>query len=101
MWIFVFFDLPVMTKSERKVATKFRQFLISDGYLMLQYSVYIRLCRGQDAVTKHVIRLTKKLPAKGNIRVLQVTDKQYERMKTLVGIVKKQEKLGYDQLILL
>ena len=27
MWLFVFFDLPVMTKPERHTATHFRKFL--------------------------------------------------------------------------
>jgi CRISPR-associated protein Cas2 len=101
LWIFVFFDLPVGTKTERREATKFRKFLLDDGYMMLQYSVYIRLCNGQDAVDKHVKRLTNRLPAKGCVKALQVTDRQYERMKTLVGTRKTQEKLGSNQLVLL
>lgn len=40
MRILVFFDLPVKTKAEKREATKFRKFLINDGYHMLQYSVY-------------------------------------------------------------
>lgn len=96
-----FFDLPVGTKAERGAATKFRKFLLDDGYMMLQYSVYTRLCRGQDAVDKHAKRLTNRLPSKGSVRALQVTDRQYERMKTLVGTTKKQEKIGSDQLVLL
>ena len=101
LWLFVFFDLPVGTKTERREATKFRKFLLDDGYMMLQYSVSIRLCRGQDAVHKHARRLTNRLPAKGSVRALQVTDRQYERMKTLVGTRAKQEKVGSDQLVLL
>lgn len=101
LWLFVFFDLPVGTKTERRDATKFRKFLLDDGYMMLQYSVYIRLCRGQEAVDKHAKRLTNRLPTKGSVRALQVTDRQYERMKTLVGTQRKQEKLGSEQLVLL
>lgn len=40
MRMIVFFDLPVGTARERKAATKFRNFLIKDGYHMVQYSVY-------------------------------------------------------------
>ena len=32
MRMIVFFDLPVGTARERKAATKFRNFLIKDGY---------------------------------------------------------------------
>ena len=57
MRILIFFDLPVGSAKERKAATKFRQFLLKDGYYMVQYSVYARVCNGTDAVEKHRIRL--------------------------------------------
>ena len=39
MRILVMFDLPVKTKAERRNATQFRNFLVGDGYHMVQYSV--------------------------------------------------------------
>ena len=42
MRMIVFFDLPVGTARERKAATKFRNFLIKDGYHMVQYSVILQ-----------------------------------------------------------
>lgn len=101
MWLFVFFDLPVTTKPDRKNATRFRNFLINDGYDMMQYSVYTRICRGQDAVDKHLKRLKKNLPSKGSIRALQVTERQYARMKFLVGDRNKREETASNQLVLL
>ena len=85
MRLLVFFDLPVKRKEERKEATRFRKFLIDDGYVMLQFSVYMRICRGQDMVDTHLRRLEGHLPSKGSVRALQVTDQQYARMKFLVG----------------
>jgi len=101
MYLFVMFDLPVTTKAERKVATQFRNFLKKDGFDMLQYSVYTRICRGQDAVDKHLKRLQSALPSNGGVRALQVTDKQYARMMVLVGNRKGHEEKGADQLVLL
>lgn len=43
MRIIVFFDLPVTTKAKRRAASQFRQFLLKDGYQMLQLSVYTRI----------------------------------------------------------
>ncbi|MCB1682686.1 MAG: CRISPR-associated endonuclease Cas2 [Rhodospirillales bacterium] len=100
MWLFVFFDLPVKTKTERRVATRFRNFLLKDGYMMIQFSVYARICKGQDRVDKHLQRLTGAIPQKGSVRVMQVTDKQYERMKILVGTKKNNEKTKAEQLVL-
>lgn len=101
LWLFVFFDLPVGLKKERREASRFRIFLKDDGYMMLQFSVYVRVCRGEEAVGKHVQRVTKRLPAKGNVRVLQVTDKQYGRMRLLLGEAGKNEKVAPQQMVLL
>lgn len=101
LWLFVFFDLPVGTKAQRRAATRFRNFLKDDGYMMLQYSVYARVCRGEDAVDKHMARICKQLPAKGSIRALQVTERQYARMRLLLGDAQKNEKIAPTQLLLL
>lgn len=101
LWLFVFFDLPVGTKAERRSATRFRNFLKDDGYMMLQYSVYARVARGEDAASKHVLRVTKNLPSKGSVRALQVTDKQYARMRLLLGEAKKNERVAPQQMVLL
>lgn len=62
MRMIVFFDLPVQTKTERRHATAFRNFLLKDGYHMLQFSVYARVCNGNDAVKKHESRLRETAP---------------------------------------
>jgi CRISPR-associated protein Cas2 len=89
MRILVFFDLPVKTKPERKAATKFRKFLLDDGYHMLQYSMYARTCNGSDAVEKHKKRLYASLPDNGSIRALTITEKQYQSIEILVGSLTK------------
>lgn len=92
MRMIVFFDLPVKTAEERKIANKFRKSLIKDGYSMLQLSVYSRIVRGRDALAKHQKRLLQMLPEEGNVRCLEVTEKQYASMKLLIGTPRSQEK---------
>ena len=101
MWLFVFFDLPVGTKPDRAAASRFRNFLKDDGYLMLQFSVYARACRGEDAVEKHLARVTKNLPRRGSVRALSVTERQYARMKLMLGQANKNEASAPQQLVLL
>ncbi|MEK0083893.1 CRISPR-associated endonuclease Cas2 [Benzoatithermus flavus] len=101
MWLFCFFDLPVKTKAQRKAAAQFRKLLLGDGFNMLQLSVYVRVCRDQDGVEKHVARICKHLPKQGSVRTLAVTERQYARMRTLVGEKQAHEKPGGDQLLLL
>lgn len=88
----VFFDLPVTTPTQRKVASKFRRFLLGDGYYMMQFSIYARICNGIDAVDKHKKRLYASVPDNGSVRLLVITEKQYESIEILVGDYKSEEK---------
>ncbi|BCX13734.1 MAG: CRISPR-associated endoribonuclease Cas2 [Candidatus Dojkabacteria bacterium] len=101
MRILVFFDLPVNNPGLRKKYTKFRKFLLNDGYFMLQYSVYSRICKGLDGTKKHIDRLQKNVPQKGAIRALIITERQYEKMYILLGKpAQKETKNSADQLTL-
>jgi len=92
MRMLVFFDLPVVTKAQRRAYTVFRRFLLNDGYDMIQFSIYGRILNGHDAVQKHMQRLQANLPPQGSVRMLTVTEKQFSGMKLLVGLPSFQEK---------
>lgn len=81
----VFFDLPVQSKSQRRAAARFRNFLLKDGYHMIQYSVYGRVCNGYAMVDKHKQRVRQALPFEGSVRLLTITEKQYQSMAILLG----------------
>lgn len=101
MRMLVFFDLPVVTKAERRAYAQFRRFLLNDGYDMIQFSVYGRILNGNDAEEKHMKRLLANLPPEGSVRVLTATEKQYSSMRLLVGLPLFQEKhVTSDQLLL-
>ena len=85
MRILVMFDLPVKTKAQRRVATQFRNFLVKDGYHMVQYSVYARVCAGRDSIETHRRRIQLALPPTGSVRMLIITEKQYNAIELLVG----------------
>lgn len=101
MRMLVFFDLPVVTRSERRAYAQFRRFLLNDGFDMIQFSVYGRILNGRDAEDKHMQRVVANLPARGSVRVLTITEKQYASMKLLVGLPLFQEKRVNAQQILL
>lgn len=101
MRLIVMFDLPVITEEEKRIYSKFRKFLLKDGYIMMQYSIYSRVCKNSDDVEKHVNRIKQNLPDKGNIRLLQVTEKQYNDMLLLVGTKVVEEEFSIDNMIVL
>lgn len=92
MRLIVLFDLPVKTKPNKRAYQQFRKFLVSDGYAMMQFSVYTRITNGLDGVQKHLARLRANLPSRGSVRAMTVTEKQYESMLFLVGKPSVQEK---------
>lgn len=55
------------------------------AFRMLQYSVYARVCNGMDAVKKHQSRIRCNLPDNGSVRMLTITEKQYESIEILLG----------------
>lgn len=99
MRIIVMFDLPVGAEKERKMATKFRNFLLDDGYIMMQFSVYSRICKNNDDLQKHINRLKINTSKKGNIRLIQVTEKQYDNMIMFSGEKQIEENIAIESLL--
>jgi CRISPR-associated protein Cas2 len=89
MWVVVFFDLPVDTKAARKAYAEFRKQLLKDGFTMLQYSVYARHSTSEENMLVHVKRVEGWVPPDGEVRILVVTDKQFERMRIFWGKIRK------------
>lgn len=85
MRMILMFDLPTETSEERKSYRKFRKFLIGEGFIMHQYSVYSKILLNDTAEKTMVGRLKKELPSKGSISILSVTEKQFSKMQYLVG----------------
>jgi CRISPR-associated protein Cas2 len=85
MWLLVLFDLPTDTKKERKVAAAFRKSLISDGFTMFQFSIYLRHCASKENADVHIKRVKSILPEIGKIGILCITDKQFGEMEIFFG----------------
>lgn len=85
MWVLVMFDLPVLTKAQRKAATGFRTSLLKDGFNMIEYSVYSRPCPSDENAAVHVARVKANMPPNGQVRILRFTDKQYARMECFLS----------------
>ena len=85
MWIVAMFDLPTDTKAARRAYTLFRKHLIQNGFARMQFSVYVRHCASEENTAVHLQRVEKAVPDDGEVRVITITDKQYERMRVFWG----------------
>jgi CRISPR-associated protein Cas2 len=85
MWLFVFFDLPVTLKKDRKAASRFRKDLLKDSFSMMQFSVYNRHCASKESANVHLKRVKGLMQERGQISILQVADKQYGNIMNYWG----------------
>jgi CRISPR-associated protein Cas2 len=85
MRIVLMFDLPTITPEDKRAYRTFRKFLLSEGFIMHQYSVYSKILLNSTACNALVQRLEKANPKRGNITLLTVTEKQFARMVYLHG----------------
>ncbi len=85
MRIVVFFDLPVLTDANRRDYRKFRKYLIKNGFMMIQESVYCKLAPNSTAADIIVENLRRNKPSNGIVQALRVTEKQYSKMDFIVG----------------
>jgi CRISPR-associated protein Cas2 len=97
MWMVVMFDLPVITKTERKAATAFRNTLLDLGFSMSQFSVYMRFCTSYAQVETYCKQVEYALPEGGKVNILQFTDKQYEKIVIFHGKAKQPQRKTPDQ----
>ena len=81
----VFFDLPNVYSSDKRSYLNFRKFLLSEGFIMLQESVYSKMVMNsqQSILLSHRIKLNA--PKKGIIQVLTITEKQYSQIEYIIG----------------
>jgi hypothetical protein len=98
MWVLVFFDLPTDTRKARKSSADFRKNLIKDGFVMFQFSIYIRHCASAENAKAHVRRVKSFLPELGNVVITSITDKQFSDMEVFSKNERKETPKAYIQL---
>lgn len=85
MRVIVMFDLPTETSLDRRRYRWFRKFLIDDGFVMMQESIYTKICLNMHAVDIVEANLRRNCPPKGIVQLMTVTERQFAGMEMLVG----------------
>ena len=102
MRLMCMFDLPVETEKEKRAYREFRKQKIKNGFVMMQYSVYIRTCPSREYTQRLENKIKKVVPSNGNIRLITITEKQYNDMKILVGSKSlKEAAIGSERMIVI
>lgn len=96
------FDLPTETAKEKKDYRLFRKLLLENGFVMLQYSIYYRTLPNRSALKKYERILKSKAPRHGNVRLIYVTENQFQDMLLITGNRSRQEELiGANRLVVI
>lgn len=85
MRLLVFFDLPTLTDANRRDYQRFHKFLIKNGFIMMQKSVYSKLVINNVISNAVKQKIVKNLPPKGTVELLEITENQFSRIEYLVG----------------
>lgn len=100
MWLLVMFDLPTVTKEEKREYARFRKYLLKEGFIQLQFSVYSKFCASRENTAKYYRYIESAIPPEGHVRLLMVTDKQFGEMVSLYGKTVQEIEKKPEQLLL-
>ena len=98
MWLFVMFDLPVITKTQRQQANRFRLDLLDLGFLRCQLSVYMKFCTSRENVHSIRRQVFGKIPPKGTVTTMVITDAQFKKIQTFQSRINIPQKNSPKQL---
>lgn len=85
MRMIILFDLPTLTYNDMVSYRRFRKFLIKNGFIMMQESIYSKLIINRNSLSLIKKRVVDNLPSNGNIQLLEITEKQFASIEYLCG----------------
>lgn len=101
MRVFVLFDMPMLTSSDKREYRKFRKFLIKSGFIMLQESVYAKLVLNATAAKTVLENVKRNAPSRGLVQLLNVTERQFASMEFISGSYESEYVISSDRLVVL
>ena len=85
MRLMVFFDLPMLTDKNRREYNRFHKFLLKNGFIMMQKSVYSKLVINNVTSLAVKQRIRANVPPEGTVELLEITENQFSKIEYLVG----------------
>lgn len=85
MRLLLFFDVPMLTDGNRREYNRFHKFLLKNGFIMMQKSVYTKLVINNVASAAVKERVRNNLPNDGVVELLEITENQFSKIEYLVG----------------
>lgn len=83
--VLILYDLPMVEIGDKKEYTKFRRDILKLGCYLVQFSVYAKVIKNEVYYKSFIGKLKNIMPKRGEVRVIKLTEKQYENMFFLNG----------------
>lgn len=99
MRMMVFFDLPAVTKTDHREYSKFLKLIKANGFVMMQESVYTKLCMNETIVDSTMRTIGLDLPKDGMVSELSITEKQFSSIQYMLGDVKTDVIINEDKVV--
>ena len=81
----LYFDLPTTTKKNLRDYRVFRNYILNEGFIMQQESVYSKLILNSTNSRLLMDRINENAPPTGLVEILVITEKQYSSIEMIVG----------------
>lgn len=85
MRVMVFFDLPTKTSKDIRNYNRFRHFLLDEGFVMMQESVYSKITTNGTGADTVIRKIRGHRPPDGIVEVLTITETQFQGIEYIVG----------------
>ncbi|MGD1818259.1 MAG: CRISPR-associated endonuclease Cas2 [Pleomorphochaeta sp.] len=85
MRLILVFDLPTLTIEQRRDYRIFRKWLIKEGFIMLQESVYSKLALNNNSSKLIIENVKKHKTLEGSIQIFEITEKEFNNREIIVG----------------
>ncbi len=98
--VLILYDLPMIEDRDIKIYSRFRKEILKLGCYMVQFSIYAKVIKNEIYYQSFVTKLKEIMPAKGEVRVVKVTERQYQSMLFLNGAKNNfEKKISNNQLV--
>ena len=85
--ILLFFDLPMLTKLDRREYNKFKKQLKKNGYVGIQNSVAIKLLHNSANNKKELTKLKTVSPKQGSVFALPICIADFKKIVSLSSVM--------------
>lgn len=79
------FDLPTLTSEQKREYRRFRKWLLEDGFVMMQMSIYSKIVLNENSAKLLTKRVDEVKAKEGVIQILVLTEKQFNNIEYVQG----------------